>query len=314
MLTNTKKIAKNENILIYGRAGVGKTSLVKTLNCNESEILILDADRGTKVLSDYEYPVIQIKDLRNAFDAIRYVQKNSSKYKWVVVDALSELSSIFLSELKEKNSDTRQAYMKMGDYILDFIKQVRELPINKYFISHESRVEDQDDGSVQYCPALEGSAVKARLPQFFDIILVLRGFKNDEGEIVRKLQSGGDLKYVTKDRTGKLDNFEELNLQALFDKIQSNSSKTKEKPFEGNGMHHIGGIVQQVAETFAGSKIQEEYTPLNVPEGDVTMELEGKKYIGSVQFGTFTFTHNNKQHERALAKLPNDAKFIKELN
>lgn len=314
MLTNTKEIGAKENILIYGKAGVGKTSLVKTLDCKESEVLIIDADRGTRVLADKEYPVIQIKNLNDAFNAVRYIKKNVSKYKWVVVDALSELSSIFLSELKEKNSDTRQAYMKMGDYVLDFIKQVRELPTNKYFISHESRVEDQDDGSVQYCPALEGSAVKARLPQFFDIILVLRTFKNDEGKIIRKLQSGGDVKYITKDRTGRLEDFEELNLQALFNKIQSNSSKTKAKPAESNGIHHISSIVQQVAETFAGSKIEEEYTPLDVPEGEVTMELEGKKYIGSVQFGTFTFTHNNKQHERALAKLPNDAKFIKELN
>ena len=62
MLTNTKEIGAKENILIYGKAGVGKTSLVKTLDCKESEVLIIDADRGTRVLADKEYPVIQIKN------------------------------------------------------------------------------------------------------------------------------------------------------------------------------------------------------------------------------------------------------------
>ena len=64
------------------------------------------------------------------------------------------------------------------------------------------------------------------LPYLFDELLVLRVEKDAEGAPSRWLQTGADLQYVAKDRSGTLDQYELPDLSAIAAKIL--------QPTEGN--------------------------------------------------------------------------------
>src|SRR5262245_50577153 len=80
------------NVVLYGRAGSGKT----TLACSfPRPILLLDVkDRGTDSVKDFAdkdlhvLPVKSVEDLENAY---WYLRKTSHSYKTVVIDQLSGL-------------------------------------------------------------------------------------------------------------------------------------------------------------------------------------------------------------------------------
>jgi hypothetical protein len=57
------------------------------------------------------------------------------------------------------------------------------------------------------------------LPYLFDIVGALRVEQDEEGDIYRVLQTGTDTRFVAKDRSGKLNLFEEPTLKNIYDKV-----------------------------------------------------------------------------------------------
>ena len=55
----------------------------------------------------------------------------------------------------------------------------------------------------------------------FDLVFALRVEKDSEGNPQRWLQTVGDHQYVAKDRSGKLEPFEQPNLLEIANKIRS---------------------------------------------------------------------------------------------
>lgn len=298
MFKTTKEInSRQVELLVYGGAGVGKTSLVSTIPDKDENILIIDFDNGTFTLRDKNISVAQPTTIKESFDLFMELQK-SNKFNWIVVDAISEMSSLFLKELKQKHRDGRQAYMEMGDLIKQAISMLRGLKCNKYFITHQDQVQD-DTGALLYSPSLEGSALKQKLPQFFDIVACYRIFKKDDGSVVRALQtsSEADQRFVCKDRSMALDAYEKPDIKAIWDKIYPKSAKQEPETEQE----------KTVAAVFPDAILEQVYTRDDVPVGKADLEIDGKVYQGDVTESEFIFKNGKK---RPLSECPAEAKFF----
>ena len=68
-----------------------------------------------------------------------------------------------------------------------------------------------------------------RLPFFFDEVFALRAEKDPEGLVSRALMCDGDGLWLAKDRSGKLDTWEEPNLGKIIKKMGYDQPTKKEK-------------------------------------------------------------------------------------
>jgi hypothetical protein len=78
----------------------------------------------------------------------------------------------------------------------------------------------QDEmGRVLYAPSMPGNKTGQSLPYFFDEVLALRVEKDAEGMTRRALMTDGDGLWLAKDRSGKLEVWEDADLGEIIKKI-----------------------------------------------------------------------------------------------
>ena len=214
-IKSTKDVANNGiKMLVYGQAGAGKTSLIKTLPAP----IVLSAEAGLLSIAGSDIPYIEIHNMEELGEAYTYVKEHSTDYGTIILDSISEIAEVVLAAEKERVKDPRQAYGALLDSMNALIRDFRDLPMNVYISAKMEKVQD-DTGRIFYGPSAPGTKVAQSLPYFFDEVFVLRVEKNQEGQLERWLQTVPDGTFIAKDRSGKLDAFERPDLGAIISKI-----------------------------------------------------------------------------------------------
>jgi len=220
-LSSTKNTATLNGLkmLVYGAAGVGKTTLCGTSD-NEKTI-ILSAEGGMLSLSGKDIAMAEIRSMDDLRDAFHYLSSNEGrKYEWVCLDSISEMAEVCLSYEKTKEKNPMRAYMTTQDTITSLVRAFRDMPARNVVITAKlDRSQDQETGSMLYAPSCPGNKLAQQLPYLFDIVLALRTQADEEGNLRRFLQTQTDQQWSAKDRSGKLDMFEAADLTELYNKI-----------------------------------------------------------------------------------------------
>lgn len=129
--------------LIYGIPGMGKTTLLGML---PGKTLILDIDRGTRVLSDCEnVDIVRVsEDLHEIAEILKELQKKCD-YQNVAIDSLSELERGLLAYYGRQGKNDGvpgiQDYGRANIKIVDWCRQFRILPCNVFFTAWEEQEE-----------------------------------------------------------------------------------------------------------------------------------------------------------------------------
>lgn len=206
------------NFLVFGQAGAGKTSLIKTL----PKPVILSAESGLISLSDVDIPYITIKSMADLKQAYQYVAQ--SDFQSIAIDSISEVAEVVLESEKNqtgkdgKPKNLMQAYGSMADQMVAIIRAFRDLPKHCYMSAKVEK--DQDEmGKMLYSPSMPGKKTSQNIPYLFDEVLALRVEKDQNGQTFRALQCQPDGLWLAKDRSGKLDAWEAPDLGAIIDKI-----------------------------------------------------------------------------------------------
>lgn len=206
--------------LVYGQSGAGKTSLAKTI----PGALVISCEAGLLPLKGAGVDFVEVKNLDSLREAYEFLLSDK-KYTTVILDSVSEIAEVVLSEAKKEAKDPRQAYGAMHDSMTDLIRAFRDLPEkNVVFIAKAEKTQDET-GKLLWSPAMPGQKLGQNLPYFFDLVLALRVEKNPEGELVRVLQTGPDTQWNAKDRSGALEMWEPADLGAVFSKINKSGEK-----------------------------------------------------------------------------------------
>jgi phage nucleotide-binding protein len=215
--------------LVYGQAGVGKTSLAKTL---KEKTLIISAEAGTLSVADADIDMIdisiddngslippskRIERLKQVFIWICEPEQRK-KYKWIFIDSLTEVSQNMIEKLQKEYPDKSDTLKLWGDYSnlsRALVKNFRDLSFyNVVFTALEAESKD-NDGIRFLHPQMQGKIGREQLAGFFDEVFYFHIDK--EGK--RKLLTEATERVQAKDRSGKLDRFEGPDLQKIANKI-----------------------------------------------------------------------------------------------
>lgn len=198
--------------VIYGASGVGKTVLCSTA----PKPIIISAERGLLSLSKMDIPFIEVSTIKDVGDAYNLV-KDSDDYDTICLDSISEIAETVVTEFKKGVNDPRQAYMKLADAMGALIKNFRDINgKHVVFIAKSKRIDDDETGTWQMEPYLPGKVLPFQLPFLVDEVL----YYDIDKKANRLLCSKATRKYIAKDRSGSLDEFEQPNLKTIFDKIR----------------------------------------------------------------------------------------------
>ena len=210
--------ANGVKVLVYGQAGAGKTTLIKTL----PNPIVLSAEGGLLSIQDADLPYIEISDMDTLKEAYTWLAESdeAKQYQSVALDSISEIAEVVLNAEKKATKDPRQAYGAMQEQMADIIRAFRDLPGRHVYMSAKLEKMQDEMGRVLYAPSMPGNKTGQALPYFFDEVLALRIERDAEGVTQRALMCDSDGLWLAKDRSGKLEAWEAPDLGAIITKIQ----------------------------------------------------------------------------------------------
>jgi len=233
------------NLLVFGEPGAGKTYLAGTAQDHPktSPVLVLDVEGGTTTLRHRpDVDVIQVRSIEQIIAVHnKLVTDNKGYYKTVVIDSLTELQKLDLSDIMKELVQRRpdrdpdvpdvREWGKTGVHMRKIVRHFRDLPMNTILTALVDPYKDST-GSVVYYPNLPGK-MRTELAGFFDVVGYLYTRPSEEGEengqaINRIIQFTGTQKVIAKDRTATLGHFmENPTIPLMFDAIHGNNANGK---------------------------------------------------------------------------------------
>jgi hypothetical protein len=240
-------------LLIAGPTGVGKTSLLRTVD--PYSVLLLDSDCGSLAIQDVPVDTIPIDDWQTArdvacriggpnptfsplncysqahYEKIGGALPNLERYRIIVADSITATSrhSFRWAEQQPEartnrgEKDTRAVY---GLHAREFLLWLHQLQHARdkhvIFIGHLEQVIDDFKRPLGFQVQMEGAKVPREIGAIVDEFIIMEWIKFEgRDEPMRALicTSPNAWNYPAKDRSGRLEQIEEPHLGRLLTKI-----------------------------------------------------------------------------------------------
>jgi hypothetical protein len=200
---------------IFGPFGIGKTSLLKTL---DEPTLCLDLEAVQTKWKDCDF----------------------SKYKCIFIDSITIALKLCLTWCKmqpesfsEKSGkpDTRSAYGLLASEMSGWLNQFQHVPDKDVIIVGLLEQKTDDFNRTIWSPQIEGSKTTNELPGIVDEVISMISMKNEFGKLERKFvcHTLNQCGFPAKDRSGRLDEIEDAHLGKLLAKIKINEGDKQNK-------------------------------------------------------------------------------------
>lgn len=253
IITANERMAEHSGVklLIAGPYGIGKTSLLHTLDAPTT--LFIDGEAGDLAVQDVEADAMRPltwTDCRfiaawiggpnpalpdtapyssaHHAAALEMLGEFPSKYATVFCDSLTKFSRIALTWAQQQpdafnaqgKPDLRGAYGLLGREMLSFITQLQHARgLNVIFTCAMEQAKD-DFGRLIWELHLEGAKTGRELPGIVDEVISYTLLDDGEGGVYRAFVTNKDNGFglPAKDRSGRLDPIEEPHLGKLIAK------------------------------------------------------------------------------------------------
>jgi len=259
IISADERLKENKGIkgCIFGSSGIGKTSLLWTLDPKTT--LFFDLEAGDLAVEGWQGDAIRPKTWEECCDfavfiggpnpALRSEQKFSQvhfdsvcqkfgdpksldKYETIFIDSITVAGRLCFQycqgqpeAISEKSGkpDTRGAYGLHGREMINWLTHLQHTRNkNIWFVGILDEKTDDFNRKV-YSPQIEGSKTGLELPGIVDEVITMAEVKQEEGDSYRAFicQTMNPFGYPAKDRSRRLDVIEEPHLGNLMTKIRS---------------------------------------------------------------------------------------------
>jgi hypothetical protein len=254
--------------LIVGPSGVGKTSLLRTLD--PARTLFVDIEAGDLSVQDVPVDTIRIGDWPAARDlACRIGGPNTSfpatacfseahyqaiggplddpdRYSTIFVDSLTAASRLSFRNAEQQpeafsertgKKDTRSAYGLHAREMINWLQQLQHARgKNVIFVAILEKVVDEFNVTT-WQTQIEGTRTGRELPGIVDQIIAMQRVDFGDGVPIRAFvcTSPNHWNYPAKDRAGRLEQIEKPHLGELIEKLTCSSER---KPFFVSSPEH----------------------------------------------------------------------------
>jgi hypothetical protein len=256
IITADERLAQPKKIkgAIFGPHGIGKTSLLRTLNPETT--LFLDLEGGDLAVQDVKVDQIKIKTWIDAINMAclitgpdpsrrsdqSYSQQHYDhvvsqgadpgflkKYDTIFIDSISVASRLCWQHCsgqpesfseKSGKPDQRGTYGLLGREMLKWLSVLQHADKHIFVVGGLDRKEDEF-GRTRWEPQIDGSKTALELPGLFDLVISMVDMKAEDGTSYRAFITGqlNEWRYPAKDRSGLLDMVEPPHLGKLMSKI-----------------------------------------------------------------------------------------------
>jgi KaiC/GvpD/RAD55 family RecA-like ATPase len=215
-----RDIKPHFNMLVYGKSGVGKTTLAGSAQAvpEMQRVLIVDIEGGVLSLRR-EFPdvdVVRVQSWREMQQVYDHLYAGGHGYRTVVLDSLTEIQKFNMDDIMRKLVEQKDArdedvpslreWGKNLEQIRRFVRAFRDLPLNVIFTA---LVREDKDSMLRpiNVPSLSGK-MAGEVAAFLDIVLFysvkeVTDADNNKKQ-VRVLQSQATETTTAKDRSGLL--------------------------------------------------------------------------------------------------------------
>lgn len=218
-LYSTRQLAGLHGIkvLVYGGAGVGKTTLVRTAPAP----LLISAEAGLLSLRNVDIPVAPVTDLESLMNIYMWITRSAEarQFHTICLDSVSEIGEVCLAAAKKQFKDPRQAYGDLIDRMMLLLRAFRDLPEKHVYFSAKMERLTDDGGIAKYQPSMPGKQLGPAMPYLFDEVFYMGIGRDQNGKDYRYLRTAPDYQYDAKDRSGTLAMLEPPDLTHIFNKI-----------------------------------------------------------------------------------------------
>lgn len=216
--TDKESVNHGIKVLVYGRAGMGKTTLCGTAPAP----IIISAEAGLLSLRKKSIPVIVINSMQDMWEAYTWVATNAKKQGLMTVclDSISEIVEKVLENEKKKTKDPRAAYGEMATEAIKLVKAFRDLSgFHVVVTAKETTIVDPITNVSRAAPTAPGQQVGPALPYLFDEVFHAATGVDSSGKTYHYLRTKASFSAEAKDRSGVLDEIEFPDLSHIFGKI-----------------------------------------------------------------------------------------------
>lgn len=161
------------------------------------------------------FPAFTIKAIDEFFDFI--TKSNEARnFDTICIDSLSQMAEVVLGEEIAKAKDLRKAYGEMSRKVMGHLTTL-------YFLQnkHTYLICKQANDNGVFRPYFPGQDLNVKVPHLFDVILYLAVHNIPGYGQQRAFRTSANYDCVARDRSGKLAEFEQLDLTNVFNKVMS---------------------------------------------------------------------------------------------
>lgn len=222
IIRSTEQVAPPLVICIYGKGGVGKTTLATTA----PSPVILDSEQGTKALGarGIDVPIADVRSWADVQEAFKLV-KEMKEYQTIIIDPVDRFLDLLIDQVRSGGDMNLKKFGEAKDRMTRFIWAAKESGKHVIFVAHESK--DKDDDQQLRGPMLHVNLANA-LVNMCDVV----GHLRVDAKGIRSLRVQPESKYEAKDRFEALgDLVTDLNITHMIETIHAKFTKTS--PVDG---------------------------------------------------------------------------------